>query len=160
MLSTSTELDVMMGERRPEVGKVGNQQNQMDDNGSYLIRLAPMAEWRRQLESIVSSTFPSASRFHSAFIRTSLVSVNHHTNNPGEEAIRAHGEDPWERREGVEGGPGHQCDDARRQDQRQRDQPQAWQVRHVQGNLNQIVGSPTLNLVPGCGWEQPRRVLH
>ena len=102
-----------------------------------------MGEWRQQQESIVSSTFPSASRFHSAFIRTSLVSVNYHSNNPGEEAIRAHGEDPWERREGVEGGPGHQCDDARRQDQRQRHQPQTWQVRHVQGNFKQIVNPPT-----------------
>ena len=61
----------------------------------------------------------------------------------GKEAIGADSEDPRERWQGVEGGPGHQRDDARRQDQRQRDQPQTWQVRHIQGNFKQIVNPPT-----------------
>ena len=33
-----------------------------------VIRRARMAKWRQQLGSIVSSTFPSASRSHSAFV--------------------------------------------------------------------------------------------
>ena len=78
------------------------------------------------------------------FLAHVLASVFHHPNDSGEEAVGAYSEDPRERWEGVEGGPGHQCDDARRQDQRQRDQPQAWQVRHIQGNLKQIVGSSTV----------------
>ena len=78
MLTTSTELDVMMGERRPEVGKVsdGNIKKKLQNIYNIkmfdqavtfkymkcLTRLARMAKWRQRLENIASSTFRSASR--------------------------------------------------------------------------------------------------